>query len=620
MKREYHRNNSKGKAWRIFKEALKYLSLLILAGFFVVLTAFVYYAKDLPRPEQFEESVFPETTKIYDRTGEHLLYKVHGEHQRTIVSLDAIPKHMQQAVVATEDSHFYEHKGIDTEGILRAIWKDIKLRELRYGGSTITQQLIRSTFFTNKKTIKRKVREVILALELERRHSKEQILEWYLNQVPFGNNAYGVEAAAQVYFNKPASELELQETATLAALIKAPSYLSPYGKNKEELLNRKDYVLNRMAQEHFITEEEAKEAKKKKIVFADPGHFIRAPHFVMYVLEHYLKPKYGSEFLEKEGLEIYTTLDWELQQTTQEAVKENTERVKKFDAHNGAAVAIKADTGEILAMVGSQNYFDEKQEGRVNVAVRPQQPGSAFKPFAYVTAFKKGYHPTTTIVDEKTNFGRWGGEDFIPQNYDKRFRGTVTLKQALAQSINVPSVKVLMYLAGIEDTIKTAHEMGIKSELPAVPSLVLGAGDVKLLNITSAYGTLANDGLRIPPTPVKRIENTRGEVVEENTPQGKRVLTERVAEMITNVLADNKARAPLFGENSIVSYDDRQVAVKTGTTNDYRDAWTIGYSDKAAVGVWVGNNDNSPMKKRLGMLFSSPMWRKVMDKSIERLN
>lgn len=617
MRRKYHRSNSKIK--KVLKEILKYLSLLILAGFFVGLTTFVYYAKDLPRPEQFEESIFPETTKIYDRTGEHLLYKLHGEHQRTIVPLEAIPEPMEQAVVAAEDSHFYEHRGVDPEGILRAVWKDIKLRELRYGGSTITQQLIRSTFLTNKKTIKRKVREVILALELDRRHSKEQILEWYLNQVPFGGNAYGVEAAARVYFDKSASNLELRESATLAALIKAPSYLSPYGQHKQELLNRKDYILDRMAQEHFITKKRAEQAKEKEIVFTDPSQFIKAPHFVMYLLEYYLKPKYGSEFLKKEGLKVYTSLDWELQKEAQQAVEENTERVEKFDAHNGAAIAIKPETGEILAMVGSEDYYDVKQEGKVNVAIRPQQPGSAFKPFAYITAFNKGYTPTTTVMDTKTNFGTWGGEDFVPQNYDKRFRGKVTLKEALAQSINVPSTKVYMYLAGMKDTIKTAHEMGIKSDLPAVPSLVLGAGDVKLLNITSAYATLANDGLRVPPTPIKRIENSSGEVIEKNTPQGKRVLKGKVVEMITDVLSDNEARAPLFGENSIVSYEDRQVAVKTGTTDDYRDAWTVGYSDEVAVGVWVGNNDNSPMKKRLGMLFSSPMWRKIMDAGIKKL-
>src|SRR6056297_1938882 len=291
MKRKYNRKNSTSKAWRISKEIFKYLSLLILALFFVGLTAFVYYAKDLPRPEQFEERVFPETTKIYDSSGEHLLYKVYGNHRRTILSLEEIPEHMEQAVIAAEDSHFYDHMGIDPEGILRAIWKDIKLRELKYGGSTITQQLIRSTFLTNKKTIKRKVREVILALELDRRHSKEEILEWYLNQVPFGSNAYGVEAASQVYFDKSASELKVQEAATLAALIKAPSYFSPYGKHKQELLTRKDYVLNRMAQEHFITEEEAEQAKKKELTFAKPGQSMKAPHFVMYLLEYYLKPK-----------------------------------------------------------------------------------------------------------------------------------------------------------------------------------------------------------------------------------------------------------------------------------------------------------------------------------------
>jgi len=618
MKRTYHRKVKSGK-WRKIKTTLKLLGAAFLLSVLAVAFVFLYYAKDLPRPEQFRERDFPESTKIYDRTGEILLYKVYGEEKRTVIPLEEMPQSLKHAVVAAEDARFYKHIGIDVEGITRATWLNIKRRELLYGGSTITQQLIRSTFFTTEKTAKRKVREIILSLELDRRYSKDQILEWYLNQVPFGANAYGVEAAAQTFFDKKASELNLSESATLAALIRAPSYLSPYGKYKDELMNRKNYILDRMAEEHFITKEEADQAKKEELKFAGGFQSIEAPHFVMYILDQ-LRDKYGRDlsFLEQRGLKIYTSLDWELQQKAEEAVEKGAEENEIFNASNGALLAIDPNTGEILAMVGSKDYFNKEEEGNVNNCLRLHQPGSSFKPFVYATAFKKGYSATTTVVDERTNFGVWGGEEYIPENYDGIYRGEVTLRKGLAQSLNVASVKVFLNLAGIEESVETAKKLGIKSDLPKVPSLVLGGGEVKLLNMVSAYGAFATEGLRVPPVSILSIKDQEGNVIEENNKSPRRVLSEKVARTITSILSDNEARAPMFGENSNLYIKGADVAAKTGTTDDFRDAWTIGYTSDIVAGVWAGNNDNSKMAEKPAVVIAGSIWRDFMEEAINR--
>ena len=438
------------------------LGICLIGFVLTVLTGagiFIYYAKDLPRPEKFTEREFVESTKIYDRTGENLLYEMHGEEKREIIPLSEMPESIKQAVIATEDANFYKHHGIDFTGIIRAIKLNWKIGKPVYGGSTISQQLIRSTFLTLDKSISRKIREIILTIELERRYSKDQILEWYLNQIPLGVNIYGAQSAAKTYFSKDAKDLTLAESACLAALIKGPSYYSPFGKNMDALLGRKDYVLDRMTQEHFITKEQAEEAKKQELKFAEFASTIKAPHFVLHVQE-YLLEKYGKTYLKEGGLKVYTTLDWELHQIAQEAVEKGAERNKNYNAYNAAFVAIDPATGEILVMIGSANWFGESYpEGcestpeadcmfdpKLNVATYKigRQPGSAFKPFAYVTAFsKEEYDADYTIIDEPTNFGVWGGKEYTPQNYDGLFRGEVTLREALAQSLNVPSVKVL---------------------------------------------------------------------------------------------------------------------------------------------------------------------------------
>jgi len=614
------------------RRILKWVFWGFLFFIFCVLFLFVYYIKDFPRPENFLERPFIQSTRIYDKSGQVLLYEIYGEEKREVVFINQVPEYLKRAVIVTEDRDFYQHFGVDFKGILRSFLNNLKIMKPTYGGSTIPQQLVRSSFLTRKKTAERKSREIILAIELDRRYSKDQILEWYLNQVPFGSNAYGVEAASQTYFRKSVSEVSLSEAATLAALIQAPSYLSPYGEGKEKLLARKDYVLEQMAKEGYITQEKAELAKKEEINFVKFSLPIKAPHFVLYIKD-YLEKKYGEEFLREKGLRIYTTLDWELQELAEKAVEEGAKNNEKRRAYNAALVAINPKTGEILAMVGSKNYFADPYpkdcipgknclfDPEFNVATLGlRQPGSAFKPFVYATAFKNGFSDKAVVVDEETNFGVWGGKSFIPRNYDGKFRGPVTLREALAQSLNVPSVKVLDSMAGLEDSIKTAKDLGITTlNNPSSfygLALVLGGGEVKLLDMVSAYGVFATNGLKVSPSFIVKIEDSEGNIIEENKKTQIRVLETGVARMINDVLSDNQARAPIFGLRSRMYFEDYQVAAKTGTTQDSRDGWIIGYTPTIATGVWVGNNDNSPIERGLGENLAGPIWRMFMEKAL----
>jgi len=581
-------------------------------------------------PEKFSERQFIQSTKIYDRTGEVLLYDIHGEEKRTIIPLEEIPDYLKQAVIAAEDTNFYYHFGIDPKAMIRSALANLKLGRPLYGGSTIPQQLIRSTFFSTEKTIERKVREIILSLELDRRYSKDQILEWYLNQVPLGSNSYGVESASQTYFQKSVSEVSLAEAAVLVSLIRAPSYLSPY-QNKDELLARKNYVLERMVELGFLNEKGAEVAKNEELEFVRPKA-IKAPYFTLQYVKGYLENKYSEGFLKEKGVKVYTSLDWDLQEWAEEVVKGGMETNKYYNAYNGALVAIDPETGEILAMVGGADYLEEphpkgctsgkdcKFDPMFNVAtLGSRQPGSSFKPFVYATAFRKGSTPETTVVDEKTNFGIWGKEEYIPENYDGEFRGEITLREALAQSINVASVKVLLDLAGpeIENSVKTAEELGITTLKPPYgPSIVLGGWEVKLLDMVSSYGVFATEGLKVPPVAILRIEDMQGNIIEENKKTPKRVLPIQTTRMINDILSDNEARAPMFGLRSSLYFEDYQIAAKTGTTENYQDAWTIGYTPSVVVGVWVGNNDNSPMQKKPGIVLAGPIFHNFMEKAL----
>jgi len=608
---------------------------ICLFGTLISLIAFlsliIYYSKDLPRPEKFTESRISQPTKIYDRKGETLLYSIFGEEKREIISLKEMPDYLKNAVITAEDRKFYQHFGIDPKGIVRAILVNLKIKRPAQGGSTIPQQLIRSAFLSPEKTIERKMREIILSLELDRRYPKDQILEWYLNQVPFGSNAYGVEAAAQTFFGKNTKDLTLAEAATLASLIQMPSYLSPYGEHQDELLERKDYVLEQMEKENYLDQEECEKAKQEELNFAKPAAPIIAPHFIIHVRK-YLIEKYGEEYLKRKGFKVITSLDLELQKSAEEIVSQGAERNQNFKSFNASLVAIDPKTGEVLALVGSRSFFDESYpegcspgrnclfEPEFNVAtLGMRQPGSAFKPFVYATAFEKGHTDKEIVIDEETNFGVWGGKEYIPQNYDGFFRGPVTLRQALAQSLNVPSVKVLVNLAGIKESLEMAKRLGIttlKDVSHYGPALVLGGGEVTLLEMTSAYGAFATNGLYNKPITILKIEDNEGKTIERNQANPKRALSSKTAETINDILSDNQARTPMFGPNSALYINDN-VSGKTGTTQFFNDAWTIGYNHEIVVGVWTGNNDNSSSREEPGVVLAGPIWKNFMIEAIQ---
>lgn len=593
------------------------LSIAVL-GIIAVGGIFAYYARELPSPSSIRELKIAESTKIYDRSGKILLYDIHGEQKRTIVPLSDIPQYMKTATLMAEDDDFYNHFGVDFKSMARAMIKNIEGQTVLQGGSTITQQLIKNIFLTPERTFSRKIKELILTLEMELKYSKDEILDFYLNAVPYGSNAYGVEAAAQTFFGKHARDITLAESALLASLTKATSYYSPFGSNTDELKKRQFYILERMRNAGYITAEDLELAKREDASYVYEASGIKAPHFVMYIRDQ-LEKNFGDTQLKNDGLIVTTTLDWELQQEAERIVLEWAEKNKKrFNAENAALVAIDPNTGQILAMVGSKDYFNKEIDGNVNVAIRPRQPGSSFKPFAYAKAFEKGYTPDTIVVDAKTNFGVYGAKEYIPENYDEKFKGPITLKEALAQSRNVPAVKVL-YLAGLADTINLAHSMGITSLKQDTShyglSLVLGGGEVTLLEQTAAYGVFAQDGVYNKPAAILSIVSNNGKKLYESSPDPKEILAPQIARLITYILSNNTLRAPLFGVKSPLHIENIPSAAKSGTTQEYRDAWTMGYTPKIAVGVWVGNNNNSKMNKADGVKAAAPIWNEFMQKT-----
>ncbi|MFH1990518.1 MAG: PBP1A family penicillin-binding protein [Patescibacteria group bacterium] len=636
------------------KKQHRLLSRLVFWGiltFFVFVVLFIltffYYSRQLPNPNNWQDRKIIQSTKIYDRDNENLLYEIHGEEKRTIIPFDEIPKIIKDATIVAEDVEFYNHPGINVRGILRAVWADIKGGALLEGGSSITQQLIKNAYLTPERTFSRKIKEAILAIALERRYSKDEILNFYLNQIPYGSNSYGIEAAAQTYFNERAKDLTAAEAAYLTSLPRATSYYSPYGSHGEELKSRANYILGRMHELKYISDDEYNDSLKTIVNFVGQKTNISAPHFVMFVRD-YLTEKYGEDTVEKGGLKITTTLNFDLQKIAEKSVEEGAKRNEVFNVKNAALVAIDPKTGQILAMVGSKNYFGDPEpdgcepgkncqfEPNVNVATRLRQPGSAFKPFVYATAINNGYTPNTIIWDVSTEFNpqcSWDGVAgpnidprtcYKPKNYDGKVRGPVTIKQALANSLNIPSVKVL-YLAGINNSIDTAESLGIttlKDRSRYGLSLVLGAAEVKLLDMTSAYSVFGQEGIKREPTGILKIENSNGQVLEEYKDKGQKVMKEQVAREINEILSDNNARAPMFGLYSTLSLGDRPAAVKTGTTQDpgdetkSRDAWTIGYTPSLVVGVWTGNNDNTPVDKS-GSGAAGPIWNDFMKKALE---
>ncbi|MFH0912069.1 MAG: PBP1A family penicillin-binding protein [Patescibacteria group bacterium] len=572
----------------------------------------------LPNPASMTIQKPTESTKVLDRNGV-VLYDIYNERRRTLVSFNDIPDVVKQATVSAEDSKFYLHGGFDIRGLIRGlILKPLSGQGVQ-GGSTITQQFVKNSFLTPSRSIIRKMKEFILAVEIEQLYTKDKILEMYLNAIPYGNAYYGVETAAEGYFGKSVNEMSLAEAATLAALPQAPSYYSPFGGDYEKrLLPRKDWVLERMFKEGYISDKQMQEAQTEELAFLPRRDSIRAPHFVMYVKE-LLSEKYGERSLEEGGFTVTTTLDWEKQKAAEDIIAARAENnQEKYNASNAALVSIDPNTGEILAMVGSADYFNTDIDGYVNVTVRERQPGSAFKPIVYAAAFLKDYNPATMLMDVHTDFG----SGYDPYNYDNKFRGPVSVRTALQNSLNVPAAKTLAYV-GVNAAIDLAHKMGITTMTEPDRyglSLVLGGAEVKLLDLTSAYGVLATGGKRAKPMSVLKVEDSRGRVLEEHRPDTLReVLDPEAAYLVNNVLSDDAARAYTFGAGGHLTLSGRPVCAKTGTTQDYRDGWTVGYTPDLVTGVWVGNNNNTEMDHAAGYTVAAPIWNEYMRKATAKM-
>lgn len=599
---------------------------LVLVG---AVATYIYFVATLPPAERLEGRVEAQSTKIFDRSGE-LLFEVFDLNslsggRRTVVPIEKIPPVLKAATIATEDPTFYSNPGVDWRGILRAIYYDVRYGRIVMGGSTITQQLVKTTLLTPEVTLQRKIYEAFLAYQVTRAYPKDKILEFYLNSIFYGNQSYGIEAAAQTYFNKHAEELNLSEASLLAGLPQAPALYDPCT-NSGAALERQDDVLRLMTQANFIQPSQADAAAEDtaKLLKADAfkkrcaqGVGIKAPHFVTYV-RSVLEEQYGPDIVYRGGLNVTTSLDLRMQKVAEEEARKQIASLKKDHVTNASLVALNPQSGEILAMLGSVDFFDEKISGQVNISLRGRQPGSAIKPINYVTAFEKGWSPATVISDITTHFPIQGHADYVPHNYDNREHGLVPVRTALASSFNIPAVKTLQFV-GIPAMVDTARRFGIttfKDPKYYGLALTLGGGDVKLLELTSVYGTFANGGVRVPTTPFLKITDPNGRVLydlKKTPPKGTPVVDPRYAFQITSILSDVSARAPAFGAGSALRLS-RPVAAKTGTTDDWRDNWTIGYTPDLVTGVWVGNADNSEMEHISGITGAGPLWHNFMER------
>ena len=602
---------------KVSKSNLFFLIILLVIA--ISLIFYIFIMKDLPNPSQFESRKVAESTRIYDRTGEVLLYEIHGEQKRTVVAPEAIPMFVRQAVIAIEDQTFYSHPAFDIKGITRAFVSNLTNREIAQGGSTLTQQLAKNSFLTPEKTITRKIKELFLAIQLEQKYSKDEILNLYLNQSPFGGNTYGIQAASQTFFNKNAKDLNIAESALLASVLQAPTYYSPWGTHTKDLYDRKDYVLEQMNKLGFINEKEFEEAKKEVLKFAPKSNGIKAAHFVL-TIQDYLNNKYGESFVETAGLKVITTLDWKMQELAEKAVLDGAERNKElYKGYNAALVAQDGATGQVLVLVGSKDYFGNpepencqpgktcKFEGNFNVATQGlRQPGSTMKPFAYVTAFQKGYTPSTMVFDLPTEFAasnpscplevdydNENTECFHPQNFDPEFKGPM----------------------------KTASDFGITTLTEKNRyglSLVLGGGEVKLIDLVGAYSVFAQEGMKHQQTMILKITDSKNKTLEEYKDINTRVMDAKYPIYINDILSDIEARSALLSNSlSLTLFKDHEVAMKTGTTNDYRDAWVVGYTPNFIVGVWAGNNNNDAMQKQAGSILAAiPTWSAFMKEAL----
>ncbi|OGH15876.1 MAG: hypothetical protein A3C30_03550 [Candidatus Levybacteria bacterium RIFCSPHIGHO2_02_FULL_40_18] len=594
--------------------------ILVILG---LIAAYFYILKDIPSTATIGSTSYPQSTKIYDRNGK-LLYTIFTSRNQTYVPFKQIPNYVKNATIALEDKDFYKHGAIDIRGITRAFISTVFKREIQ-GGSTITQQLVKTSLLTPERTISRKIKEIFLAFIVESVYSKDKILEMYLNQVPYGGTAYGVEAASHVYFDKPVEKLTLAESAFLAALPEAPSLYSPFGSRPELGKTRQLEALRKMREQGYITTEEGKVAASEELKFSKIQNKILAPHFVFYIKD-LLEQKYGPRAVEQGGLHVTTSLDLDLQAYAEATVAAEIDELKRLNVSNGAALISDPRTGEILAMVGSRNYFDDRIDGNVNVTLAKRQPGSSIKPINYAVGLIKGYTASTPFVDDRICFPNPGGQPpYCPVNYDGKFHGVQQMRFALANSYNIPAVKMLKANT-VEAMIATASAMGITTfQDPARYglSLTLGGGEVTMLEMTEAFGVFANNGYRIPLRPILKVVDNRGRVLEEYQPPkspifGKKVLPDGVAFIISDILSDNGGRSQAFGASSTLRVGKYPVAVKTGTTNDLRDNWTIGYTPSYVVATWVGNNNNMPMSGLVsGVTGAAPIWHALMEKVLE---
>lgn len=597
-------------------------------GFFAITAVFVaifyfFILKDLPSPTRLNSNTSPQSTQIFDRNG-ILLFSIYEKRNQTFIPLSDMTKYLQQATIATEDREFYNHGAIDIRGILRALYTNLTGKQLQ-GGSTITQQLVKNGLLTQERTITRKIKEVILAFATEILYSKNKILEMYLNQSPYGGTAWGVEAASLTYFNKHAKDLDLAQSALIAGLPESPTAFSPFGAHPELAKRKQEEVLQKMYEQKYITKKQMEQAIKAPLALQKVSNVIKAPHFVLYVKD-LLEKKYGQERVEQGGLKVKTTLDLSIQDFAQDTVASEVAKLKNQRVSNGAAIVTNPATGEILSMVGSRDYFDTDIDGNVNVVIAYRQPGSSIKPINYATGLTKGLTAASVFIDQAICFPNPGGQkSYCPLNYDGKFHGAVSMRMALANSINIPAVKILKY-NGLDAMIATASAMGITTFTDPDRyglSLTLGGGEVTMTDMAAAYGVFANQGYLIPVHAILQVVDRNGKELDHYTPPpspifGKKVFNPGIPFIISQILSDNGAREMAFGSNSKLRISNATVAVKTGTTNDFRDNWTFGYTPKYVVGTWVGNNDNSTMGNLVsGVTGAAPIWNTIMAKLIK---
>ncbi|MBI1863368.1 PBP1A family penicillin-binding protein [Candidatus Microgenomates bacterium] len=595
---------------------LKYFVIGFITSFIVFVSYQSYLlVKSLPSPTNIGKVNYALSTHIYDRAGKQL-FEIYRDENRTPVRLNDMPPYIYEASIAIEDKDFFKHKGVSfIGGIGRAIKEAVVNRNFKgiQGGSTITQQLVKSSLLSPERTLLRKAREMLLALWTERLYTKRQVLEMYLNQVPYGGSAYGIEEAAQTFYGKHARELTIAEAALLAGLPQAPSAYSPFV-NPNLAKSRRNDVLLRMYEQGYIDAQDYAAAQSKEVTIAQPSSNIDAPHFVFYTKGE-LEKEFGIRDVEEGGLNVYTSLDSTIQKKAEEILSEEIAKIRNLNVSNGAILVTKPSTGEILAMVGSKNYY-ESPYGAFNVTTATRQPGSSIKPLVYSMAIEHGMTSMTQIDDSPTNFSQPGAEPYRPVNYDERFHGRVTLRMALANSYNIPAVKTLQSI-GLSDFIGFAKTLGISTWGDSSRyglSLALGGGEVTMVDMGTAYGVFANLGAKMPVTPFLKITQTDGKVLYERSKEPRRVMSEESAYILSDIMSDNIARIAAFGPRSALEIPGYKVAVKTGTTDSKKDNWTIGYTPDYLVVVWVGNNDNTPMNQALtsGITGAAPIWNKMM--------